>query len=146
MATVAMAVITGKRQNSHTMVSADRAKIAHSAAIRAFAESFMPLPPEPNAETPGYVIHPALLNGHTVKTPKDGEGLIDRVMGGYPSMVSRRQCRAVNAISTSAAASDAAADTHTSSAATVSSFSTLVISKCWLSDGMNINEAWVFSE
>ena len=82
MATVAMAVITGKRQNSHTIVSADRAKIAQSAAIRAFAESLMPDPPEPNADTPGYVIHPALLNGHTVKTPKDGEGLIDRVMGG----------------------------------------------------------------
>jgi hypothetical protein len=145
MATVAMAVITGKRQNSHTMVSADRAKIAHSAAIRAFAESLMPAP-QNRMQTPAYVIQPALLNGHTVKTPKDGEGLIDTRAGGYPSIVSRRQCRAVNAISNSAAASDAAADTHTSSAATVSSFSTLVISKCWLNDGMNIKEAWVFSE
>jgi hypothetical protein len=44
MATVAMAVITGKRQNSHTIVNADRAKIAQSAAIRAFAESLMPNP------------------------------------------------------------------------------------------------------
>ena len=49
-------------------------------------------------------------------------------------------------MSTSAAASDAAADTHTSSKAMGSSLRTLVISKCWLSDGMNINALRVFSE
>jgi len=61
-------------------------------------------------------------------------------------MVSRRQCRAVSTISTAAKESDAAADTQTSAAATASSLSTLVISKCWLREGMNINELRVLSE
>jgi hypothetical protein len=43
----------------------------------------------------------------------------------YPSIVSRRQCRAVNTINTTATPSDAPAGTHTSSAAMGSSLSTL---------------------
>jgi hypothetical protein len=48
MTTVAMEVISGKRQNSHTMVTADRINIAKSAAIfvRACDESVMPFPPK----------------------------------------------------------------------------------------------------
>ena len=63
-----------------------------------------------------------------------------------PSMDSRRQCRAVKIISTNAMLKDAAADTHTSSTSMGSSLSTLVISKCWLRDGMNISELLVFKE
>ena len=130
MASVTTAVITGKCQNSHTMVAADSAKIANSATIfvRACATSrSCQYSPDrvPNSEP---LIQGALLNDHTVKTHLT-PGL------NYPSMVSRRQCRAVNTINTSARLSDAAADTHTSSAATGSSLSTLVISKCWLKRG-----------
>ena len=47
MATVARMVITGKCQNNHTIVAADSARIAKSAAIfvRACDESVMPLSP-----------------------------------------------------------------------------------------------------
>jgi hypothetical protein len=47
MATVATVVITGKCQNSHSMVAADSARIAKSAAtfVRASDESDMPYPP-----------------------------------------------------------------------------------------------------
>ena len=146
MATVATVVISGKCQNSHTMVAADSARIAKSAAtfVRACDTSVMPFPPD-RASTPRLLIQVALLNDHIVKT------LIFRrhrpeSLDIYPSMVSRRQCRAVNTMSSSARASEAAADTPTSSAATGSSLRTLVINKCWLKEGMNISELRVFSE
>ena len=72
MATVARAVITGKRQNNHTMITADRAKIAQSAAMfeRACDESNIPSP-NPFASLVLYFIQLMSLNGHTVKTPRN---------------------------------------------------------------------------
>ena len=69
MATVATAVITGKRQNNHTMISADNVKIAKNAAIfvRVCDDSVMPTSPRSDAETSEYLIQRMLLNGYTVK-------------------------------------------------------------------------------
>jgi hypothetical protein len=70
MATVATVVINGKCQNSHTMVVADRVKIAKRAAIFVLTcddESVMPFPPKSPAPVP--LIQVALLNDHIVKTP-----------------------------------------------------------------------------
>ena len=79
---------------------------------------------------------------HTVK-PR-----IDRFffLKYQPNMVSRRQCRAVSTIKNSASKEEDPAETRKSSGATGSSFSTLVMSKCWLREGMNIRELLVFSE
>src|SRR3984885_262310 len=70
MATVATVVISGKCQNSHTMVAADSARIAKSAAtfVRTCDTSVMPFPPD-RASTPRLLIQGALLNDHIVKTP-----------------------------------------------------------------------------
>jgi len=153
MATVATVVINGKCQNSHTMVVAERVKIAKRAAIFVLTcddESVMPASPQnpmPRTPVPLYprtLIQVALLNDHIVKTPTGGLVLAPKKT--YPSMVSRRQCHAVNTMSTSATPSDAAPDTHTSDTAIGSSLSTLVINKCWLKDGMNIKALLVFSE
>src|SRR5271168_2421148 len=107
------------------MVAADSARIANNATtfVRVRDESIIPFPqdrclPRPYTEV--------LVKRPYRKDPKDLP---------YPSMVSRRQCRAVSTMSTSATQSDAAADTPTSSAPMGSSLSTLVINRCWLNDG-----------
>ena len=146
MATVATVVIIGKCQNSHIMAAADRAKIAKSAAIfvRACDESVMQASPHGSKQYFHELYTGCIVKRQYGKYPKrpinSAIGDQPATLKDYPSMVSRRQCRAVNTISTNAMPSDAAADTPTSSAATGSSLSTLVINKCWLSDGMNINE------
>jgi hypothetical protein len=67
---VATVVITGKCQNSHTIVAADSAKIANNATmfVRECDESVMPFIPRsvPNSAT---LIQVALLNDHIVNTP-----------------------------------------------------------------------------
>src|ERR1700722_6486509 len=66
MATVATVVITGKCQNSHTMVAADSARIAKSAAtfVRANDESDMPLSPFIEPVLPALLIQVELSAGH----------------------------------------------------------------------------------
>ena len=73
MATVATEVITGKCQNSHTMVAADRASIAKSAAtfVRERDDSDMPAsPPIDATNSLASFIQGALLDDHTAKTPR----------------------------------------------------------------------------
>lgn len=69
-ATVTTVVIIGKCQNSHTMVAADSAKIANSAAIfaRRCVDAVMPASPGPMQYSISF-IQVALLNDHIVKTP-----------------------------------------------------------------------------
>ena len=148
MATVATAVISGKRQNNDTMISADNANIAQSGAIfvRVCDASVMPAPSDPvyfDFRVPYAAYVTKRLYSKACRISKTGW-----VFNGarYPSIVSRRQWRAVNTINSSASPIEPKADNHTSRAATASSLSTLVISKCWLKDGMNISELRVFSE
>ena len=61
-------------------------------------------------------------------------------------MVSRRQWRAVSTNNSIARPSEATAETSTSRNKIGSSLSTLVINKCWLKEGMIINELLVFRE
>src|SRR5882672_3248391 len=69
-ATVATEVISGKCQNSHTIVAADRANIVNSAAIfvRERDASVMPASPKSMQELLISVIQGAPLNDHTVKS------------------------------------------------------------------------------
>lgn len=61
-------------------------------------------------------------------------------------MVSRRQCLAVSMNNSRANSADDPAEATTSNTAMGSSLSTLVINRCWLSEGMNINELVGLSE
>src|ERR1700675_165721 len=129
-ATVMIAVVSGNRQNSHSMMLADAVMIAISAMTfaRMDLESVMPASPRNQSmQDLQIIIHIALLNLYTANT-----------VSFHPSMVSRRQWRAVSAKSSSAPASDAAADIIMSRVPIGSSLSTLVISRCWLKEGMNI--------
>ena len=76
IATVATAVMSGKCQNSHSMVDADSAKIINSAAVfvRMCDNSVMPASPNGSMpRTPTHLIQWLLLNGHTVITPNGPE-------------------------------------------------------------------------
>jgi hypothetical protein len=66
MARVATAVMTGKCQNNQTMVAADKAQIAKSAAmlLRACVASVMPVPPD--VQSYRATIQVLLLNDHIV--------------------------------------------------------------------------------
>src|ERR1700683_4005044 len=74
MATVATAVISGKCQKSHTMVVADRVKIANSAAIFVLTfddESVMPASPKSMQRIPAPLIQQvALLNDHILTSSR----------------------------------------------------------------------------
>ncbi len=152
-ATVMIVVVNGKRQNSHNMLPADTVITANSAMMftgvdftRVDDESVMPVPPRINANDSLQYYTYRLIKRLYRKALILNFLLNEHIACFYPSMVSRRQWRAVNTNSNSATASDAAADIRTSSPAMGSSLSTRVINRCWLREGMNINALVGLSE
>jgi hypothetical protein len=133
------------------MVSADSAKTARKMAIlaRPCDDFVMPTYPELRSVAP-LALYPLgwktpiskCMNFRLIWLGKRGPLAVH----AQPSMLSRRQCLAVAAMSTNARPSAEAADTAKSSGAIGSSLSTLVINKCWLSEGTSINKLWVFKE
>jgi hypothetical protein len=145
---VTIAVVSGKRQNNHNIVPAETPNIAIKATMFARAEDFsvMPFPPA-QIHLSNFVlklVYPRCNNSPFGKAPN---WIVVKHSYSYqPSILSRRQWRAVAVNNSNATPSEAAADTSTSENKIDSSFSTLVISRCWLSEGMNIRELLVFSE
>jgi hypothetical protein len=129
------------------MVSAESAKVARK--TRTFArdcdECAMPASPWDNFEFCYFLLY--LFNNETPigKDPKRDSEFPQYALT-YPSIDSWRQCRAMATKSSSARAKEDPADSATSSGAIGSSLSTLVMSRCWLRDGMSISELLVFKE
>ncbi len=161
----------GKRQNNQSMVVAEHTKMDTNTTMSSRAyEFFMPSPPKLSTESHFFankiviadVTHLSIGNPPKTAVRVCLEVVIDRdrrtlqnsaapELGGdrtvdQPSMVSRRQWRAVRVNKTAVTARHDSVATTTSSTCTGSAFNTLVISRCWLSEGISIRELRVFSE
>ena len=148
-AAVAMAVEIGKRQNSQTMVDEDRASrpMSTTRLVRKCVVLVIPAAPKILTQITlsfqqGCYSRPAPVR----KCGKALKAFAGLPVGYQPSMISRRQCRAVKTINRAANPSEDAAEIAKSPAPRGSSRSTLVMSRCWLREGMNIREVLVFRE